>query len=34
MGKNLCNPFSTPEEYAQFCREIQRRQDSRGIRPG
>ena len=23
--------FTTPEEYAQFCREIQRRQDSRGF---
>jgi diadenylate cyclase len=31
IGKDLATLFTTPEEYAQFCREIQHRQDSRGF---
>jgi PAS domain S-box-containing protein len=30
-GKDLASLFPTTEEYAQFCREIQLRQDSRGF---
>jgi diadenylate cyclase len=31
IGKHLASLFSTPEEYEQFCHEIQRRQDVRGF---
>ena len=31
IGKTLATLFTTPEEYGQFYREIQRRQDSRGF---
>jgi len=31
INKDFATLFTTPEEYAQFCREIQRRQDSRGF---
>jgi|WetSurMetagenome_2_1015567.scaffolds.fasta_scaffold04170_9 diadenylate cyclase len=31
IGKDLPALFLTPEEYGQFCREILRRQDSRGL---
>jgi PAS domain S-box-containing protein len=31
IGKTLATLFTTPEGYGQFCREIQRRQDSRGF---
>jgi diadenylate cyclase len=31
IGIGLATLFATPEEYARFCREIQRRQDSRGF---
>lgn len=30
-GKDLASLFSTPEEFGQFCREIQRRQDTGGF---
>jgi PAS domain S-box-containing protein len=31
IGKGLATLFPTPEEYEHFCREIQRRQDVRGL---
>jgi diadenylate cyclase len=31
MGKDLATLFPTQEEYRQFCREVERRQDARGF---
>ena len=34
IGKDLATLFTTPEEYGQFCREIQLQAGRPGIRPG